>query len=101
MANLLKKAWSDMKESAKAQHEVNKAEFKAVKAESKANFEYNRGKNSLKRAKEQAKQSWDDAHMSPAERTAKVRAEQQQAIQAANERIDAAEQKLAELKENN
>ena len=54
--------------------------------------------NILKRAKEQAKQSWDDAHMSPAERTAKVRAEQQQAIQAANERIDAAEQKLAELK---
>ena len=27
MANLLKKAFNDMKESAKAQHEVNKAEF--------------------------------------------------------------------------
>ena len=81
-----------MKKYLNAQHEVNKAEFKTVKAESKANFEYNRGKNSLKRAKEQAKQSWDDTHMSPAERGAKVRAEQQQAIQAANERIDAAEQ---------
>ena len=101
MANLLKKAISDMKESAKAQHEVNKAEFAAVKAESKANFEYNRGKNSLKRAKEQAKQSWDDAHMTPAERTAKVRAAQAEQIKVANDRIEAAEQKLAELKENN
>lgn len=30
-------AFNDMKESAKAQHEVDKAEFQAVKAESKAN----------------------------------------------------------------
>ena len=29
----LKKAFSDMKESAKAQHEVDKAEFAAAKAE--------------------------------------------------------------------
>lgn len=35
----LKKAFNDMKESAKAQHEVDKANFEAVKAESKANFE--------------------------------------------------------------
>ena len=34
-----KNAFSDMKESAKAQHEVDKANFAAVKAESKANFE--------------------------------------------------------------
>ena len=39
MANFLKKAFSDMKESAKAQHEVDKANFEAAKAESKANFE--------------------------------------------------------------
>ncbi len=32
-------AFSDMKEDAKAQHEVDKANFAAVKAESKANFE--------------------------------------------------------------
>lgn len=32
-------AFNDMKESAKAQHEVDKAEFQAVKAESKANWE--------------------------------------------------------------
>ena len=34
-----KNAFSDMKASAKAQHEVDKANFEAVKAESKANFE--------------------------------------------------------------
>ena len=32
-------AFQDMKESAKAQHEVDKANFEAVKAESKANWE--------------------------------------------------------------
>ena len=39
MGEFLKKAFQDMKESAKAQHEVDKANFEAVKAESKANFE--------------------------------------------------------------
>ena len=34
-----KDAFHDMKESAKAQHEVDKANLAAVKAESKANFE--------------------------------------------------------------
>ena len=34
-----KKAFSDMKEDAKAQHEVDKANFAAVKAESKAQWE--------------------------------------------------------------
>ena len=34
-----KNAFNDMKESAKAQHEVDKANFAAAKAESKANFE--------------------------------------------------------------
>ena len=33
-----KGAFADMKESAKAQHEVDKANLAAVKAESKANF---------------------------------------------------------------
>ena len=54
-------AFSDMKESAKAQHELDKANFEAVKAESKANFEENRFHNSLARAKEQGKKSWEDA----------------------------------------
>lgn len=39
MANFLKKAFSDMKESAKEQHKVDKANFAAAKAESKAQFE--------------------------------------------------------------
>ena len=69
----LKKAFKDMGESAKAQHQVDKANFAAAKAEARANFEENRGTNSIKRAKAQAKQSWDEAHMSPAERTAKTR----------------------------
>ena len=34
-----KDAFSDMKENAKAQHEVDKANFEATKAESRANFE--------------------------------------------------------------
>lgn len=39
MTNFLKNAFNDMKESAKAQHEVDKANFAAVKAESKAQWE--------------------------------------------------------------
>lgn len=39
MGEFFKKAFKDMKESAKAQHEVDKANFAATKAESKANWE--------------------------------------------------------------
>ncbi len=39
IGEFLKGAFSDMKESAKAQHEVDKANFAAAKAESKAQFE--------------------------------------------------------------
>jgi len=87
IGKFFKKSFSDMGENAKAQHEVDKANFNAAKAEAKANFEENRGTNTFKKAKEQAKQSWDDAHMSPAERTAKTRAEQQKQIEEANARI--------------
>ena len=100
MVNFFKKAFKDMKESAKAQREVDKANFEAVKAESKANFEANRGKNTLKRAKENAKKSWDDAHMTPAQRTAKIREEQQKQIEEANARKAAAEAKYEEVKVN-
>ena len=75
MANFLKKAFRDMKESAKAQHEVDKAEFQAAKAEAKANFEENRGHNTFAKAKADAKKSWDDAHMTPAERATKMQEE--------------------------
>ena len=37
--SFFKNAFSDMKESAKAQHEVDKANFAAAKAESKAQWE--------------------------------------------------------------
>ena len=53
--NFFKKAFKDMGESAKSQHEVDKANLNAVKAESRANFEENRGTNTLKKAKSQAK----------------------------------------------
>lgn len=96
--NFLKKAFREMGESAKAQHEVDKANFRAAKAEAKANFEENRGSNTFKRAKAMAKESWDDAHMSPAERTAKVRAEQQKQIEEANERIRKANERYEEAK---
>ena len=88
--NFLKKVFREMGESAKAQHEVDKANLAAVKAESRANFEENRGTNTLKKAKAMAKQSWDDAHMSPSERTAKTRMEQHQQIEEANKRIEEA-----------
>lgn len=93
-----KGAFKDMAENTKAQHEVDKANLAAVKAESRANFEENRGTNTLKRAKAMAKQSWDDAHMSPAERTAKTREEQQKQIEEANERVKAANERYAACK---
>lgn len=62
MTNFLKRAFNDMKESAKAQHEVDKA-----------NFEENRGTNTFRKAKADSKKVWDDARMSPSERSAKVR----------------------------
>ncbi len=89
----LKKAFKDMAENTKLQHEVDKANFAAAKAEAKANFEENLGTNTFRKAKEQAKQSWDDAHMSPAERTAKVRDEQKKQIEEANERIRVANER--------
>jgi len=97
--NFLKKAFKDMAESAKAQREVDKANFAAAKAEAKANFEENRGTNTYRRAKAQAKQSWDDAHMSPAERTAKIRQEQKEQIESANQRKLQAEERIAKAKE--
>lgn len=88
-----KKAFGDMKDSAKAQHQVDKAQLEAVKAESKAQFEENRGHNTFAKAKADAKKSWDDAHMSPAERAAKMQQEREAQIAAANERTAAANER--------
>ena len=83
VAAMLGKAFKSMKASTRAQHEADKAEFQAVKAESKANFEENRGHNTYAKAKADAKKSWDDAHMSPSERTAKMREENIARVEAA------------------
>ncbi|MBP3591126.1 MAG: hypothetical protein J6K14_01425 [Clostridia bacterium] len=86
LGSFFKKAFGDMKASAKAQHEVDKAEFAATKAEAKANFEENRGHNTFARAKADAKQHWDDAHMSPSERAAKEQEARDARIAEANQR---------------
>ena len=100
MVNFLKKAFQDMKESAKAQHEVDKANYEAAKAEAKANFEENRGRNTFAKAKADAKKSWDDAHMTPSERNTKIQKERDAQIvdakartEAANARYEAAKNK--------
>lgn len=90
MGEFFKKAFADMKESAKAQHAADKAEFQAAKAEAKANFEENRGHNTFAKAKADAKKSWDDAHMSPSERSAKLREENAAKAMAAEKRTEEA-----------
>ncbi len=100
MANFFKKAFSDMKENAKAQHEVDRANFEAAKAEAKANFEENKFHNTYAKAKVDAKKSWDDAHMTPAERNTKMQKDREEQIaqakartKAANKRYEAAKKK--------
>lgn len=93
-----KKAFSDMKESAKEQHKVDKANFAAAKAEARANFEENCGTNTFRKAKADAKKTWDDAHMSPSERSRKVQEKREAQIKAANERIEAANERYNNAK---
>ena len=69
-----KKAFADMKRSARAQHEVDKANFAAAKAEAKAN--------------------WEEAKMSPSQRQAKMQEERDAQIAAANERKAAADARI-------
>ena len=80
MANFFKKAFSDMKESAKAQHQVDKANFAAAKAESKAQFE-------------------EAKAMGRPETAKKIMQEQRDAqIAEANERIAAAQKRIDDAK---
>ena len=74
MVEFFKKAFQDMKDSTKAQHEADKANFAAVKAESKA--------------------QWEEAKMSPAARQAKMKQEREAQIAEANERIAAARKRI-------
>ena len=69
-----KKAFGDMKESTKAQHEVDKANMAAVKAESKAN--------------------WEEANMTPSQRQAKMQEDRDAQVAAANERKAAADARI-------
>ena len=78
--SFFKKAFSDMKESTKAQHEVDKANFAAAKAEARANFE--------------------EAKMTPSQRQAKMQEEREAQIAAANERKAAADARIEAAKKN-
>lgn len=79
--NFFKKAFGDMKESARAQHQVDKANFAAVKAESKAQFE-------------------EAKAMGRPETMKKIQKEQRDAqIKEANERIAAAQKRIDEAKQ--
>lgn len=100
MGEFFKKAFANIKESAKAQHEVDKANFEAAKAESKANFEENKFHNTFAKAKADAKKSWDDARMSPAERAAKMQAEREEQIAAAKARTEEAQARYEATKKN-
>ena len=73
-----KKAFADMKESTKAQHEVDKANFAAAKAEAKAN--------------------WEEAKMSPSQRQAMTQEERDAQIAEANERKAAADARIEAAK---
>lgn len=72
--NFFKKAFGDMKKSAKAQHQVDKAQFEAVKAESRAN--------------------WEKAKMSPSQRQELMQKERDAQIAEANERTRAAQERI-------
>ncbi len=72
--SFFKKAFGDMKESAKAQHEVDKANFAAAKAESKA--------------------TWEEAKMSPAARQKMMQEERDAQIADANARKAEAEARI-------
>ena len=78
MTEFFKKAFNDMKESAKAQHEVvDKANFAAAKAESKAQWE-------------EAK-----AMRNPETRKAMMQAERDKQIEEANQRKAEAEARIS------
>ena len=73
-----RKAFGDMKESTKAQHEVDKANWNAAKAESKA--------------------QWEEAKMSPSQRQAKMQEEREAQIAAAKERKATANARINAVK---
>ena len=79
IVNFFKKAFTDMKKSAKAQHEVDKANFEAARAESRA--------------------TWEEAKMSPAQRQELMQKERNEQIAAAKARTEAANARIDLVKE--
>ncbi len=100
VAGVIIKGIKGMKQSAKAQHEVDKANFAAAKSEAKANFEENRGSNTYAKAKADAKKNWDDTHMSPSERAAADQAKRDEQIRDANKRKAEADARYEAAKVN-
>jgi hypothetical protein len=79
--NFFKRAFRDMKESAKLQRKIDKANYEATKLETKAFYE------------EQKRLS------KPSVRTAEMRKEQQKELEAANKRVEEAKARLEAAKE--
>ena len=79
--NFFKRAFRDMKESAKLQRKIDKANYEATKLETKAFYE------------EQKRLS------KPSVRTAEMRKKQEEELEAANKRVEEAKAKLEAAKE--
>ena len=79
--NFFERAFRDMKESAKLQRQIDKANYQATKLETKAFYQ------------EQKRLS------KPSVRTSEMRKEQEQELEAANKRFEAARTKLEAVKE--
>lgn len=73
-----KDAFHDMKESTRAQHEVDKANFQAVRAEGKA--------------------TWEEAKLSPRQRQELINKQRQKQIEKANERTAKANERIENVK---
>lgn len=67
-----KNAFSDMKESAKAQHEVDKTNFQAAKAQSKAQFAEAKAAGSVKKRKAMQQKKNEEAIAAANARTAEA-----------------------------
>lgn len=74
MANFFKKAFQDMAESAKAQHEVDRANFEAAKAESKATWEEAKAMGDPEKRKAMMQRERDEQIAAAKARTAEAQA---------------------------
>ena len=73
-----KKAFEDMAQSAREQHEVDKANFEAVKMESKAR--------------------WEEAKLAPRAQAQKLREEREKQLEESRRRIDEARRRMDSTK---